>query len=216
MKAVIFCIILLLAAPVFGQEEEKVKRPFPFDEFSISVNRTNMTSSKLQNRFGCGAGMYHSSTLSKQWNYLLGLEYNYTSLFADLISDGPRYHEENITFHIHTISLMPAAFRFNMGKNIKYFLESGLLLGVSIANKKGEAYSMNPLPTPENPDQYVSTKPEGGIGLNGNLFLGIGMRIPVKGIEWVIKTDYNLGISAITGYKDFQYYRLGVGIRKKK
>ena len=163
MKPVIlYFIAILFAVPVFGQEKkEKVKEPFPFDEFVISVNRTNMTMfSGTENRFGCGAGAYHSSALSSRWDYMYGLEYNYTSFFVDNVSSTPRYYERDITFHIHTVSLMPVAFRFNMGKNVKYFLESGMFFGLSIANKKGEAYLINPLPTPENPDNYFSVEPE--------------------------------------------------------
>jgi len=217
---ILFCITLLFAAPVFGQEKEKVKKELPPipDEFSISVNRTNINISGYDNRFGCGAGVYNSSALSERWNYMYGLEYNYTSMFANGdISSVPRYCEKDITFHIHTVSLMPLAFRFNIGKNIKYFLESGLLFGVSSASKKGEEILINPLPTPEDPwfrDTVKLKRDE--TGLNGNLFFGVGMRIPMKGIEWVIKTDYNLGKSAIENYKDYQYYRLGVGIRKRK
>ena len=202
---ILFCITLLFSVPIFGQEKEKTKQPFPFDEFSISVNRTNIAMfSGYENRFGCGAGMYHSSELSKQWNYMYGLEYNYTSLFEDQISDMATHRvEKNITFHIHTVSLMPLAFRFNMGKNIKYFIESGLFFGISVAGKKGEAYI-----------NHQPTDIKGDIGLSGGPSFGVGMRIPMNRMEWIVKTDYKAGLDGINGI--YQYYRLGVGIRKRK
>jgi len=222
--AILYFVAILFAVPVFGQEKkEKVKEPFPFDEFVISVNRTNMTMFPgTENRFGCGAGAYHSSALSSRWDYMYGLEYNYTSFFVDRVNSlfdifyDSRRIEENITFHIHTVSLMPVAFRFNMGKNVKYFLESGMFLGLSFADKKGEAYLINPLPTPTNPDNYFPVDPGGDIGLYVAPSLGAGVRIPMKGIEWIVKTEYNAGISKITNYEICHYYRLGVGLRKRK
>lgn len=228
---IVFFITFLLVAPIFGQEKEKKeKKPFTpsFDEYTLSVNRTNMTAMPsnyinryygYENRFGGGAGVYHSSVLSKRWNYMYGLEYNYTSLFVDHVSY-PHYlrrHEENVTFHIHTVSLMPVAFRFSIGNNVKYFLESGLFLGVSIASKQGEAYEIYPLPpSPEHPEGKIPVKIGGNIGLSGGPSLGIGMRIPMKGIEWVVKVDYKAGLDGINGSDFYQYYRLGVGVKKRK
>ena len=70
---------------------------------------------------------------------MYGLKYNYTSLFAERVYSISHYYEENITFHIHTVSVIPVAFRFSMGQNIKYFIEAGMSLGLSVANKKGKA-----------------------------------------------------------------------------
>jgi hypothetical protein len=160
--------------------------------------------------------MSRSFVLSEQWNYKCGLEYNYTSLFRKNMPFMGRHVEENITFHIHTVSLVPVAFRFNIGKNVKYFLETGILLGTSFLKKTGTIFDINPLPTPENPENYFPSKPQREIGLSGGLFFGMGVRIPMKGIEWVIKTDYNVGKSGIAYYENYQYYRLGVGIRTRK
>jgi hypothetical protein len=215
-RTILFFIALLFAASVFGQEEEKVKKLVFFNEYSISVNRTNMNLSGTENRFGGGASMYFSLAMVRHLDIMVGLEYNYTSLFRENMPFMGHRHEENITFHIHTVSLVPVAFRFNIGKNVKYFLETGLPLGTSFVNKTGTMFYINPLPTPENPDNYLPAKPHREIGLNGNLFFGMGVRIPMKGIEWVIKADYNVGISRIAGYENYQYYRLGVGIRKRK
>jgi hypothetical protein len=213
-STILFFITLLFAASVFGQEEEKVKKPFPisFDEFTISVNRTNMTMfSGHENRFGYGVGAYHSSVLSKRWNYMYGLEYNYTSLFVDDVPCDIILHriEKNVTFHIHTVSLMPVAFRFSMGKNVKYFLESGAFLGVSTANKKGEAYIIDQMG-----EGYTPVDIGRDWGFNGGPSFGMGMRIPMRGIEWIIKTDYKLEMNRIIG--GHQYYRFGVGIRTKR
>ena len=221
-RLILFFTALLLTVSVFGQEEEKKKELFPpfpisFDEFTISGNRTIALSGE-RGRLGCGAGIYHSSVLSKRWHYLYGLEYNYTSVFIGDVALPATTHriEKNVTFHIHAVSLMPVSFRFSMGKNVKYFIESGVFLGFSIADKKGDAYLINPLPTPENPDSYILVKMERDKGMDYGHSFGMGMRIPMKNIEWIVKADYKLGISLMTGYETYQYCRLGIGIRTTK
>ena len=219
-RAILFFIALLFTVSVFGQEDAKEKKlfppfPIPFDEFIISGNHTIVSSAGNKGRFGCGAGIYHSSVLSKRWNYRYGLEYNYTSVFVDDVSLPFYTHriEKNVTFHIHTVSLMPLAFRFSMGKNVKYFLESGVFLGFSIASKKGDAYLIDRVIKPESTG-YTPVKMEGDKGMDYGHSFGMGMRIPMNRIEWIVKADYKLGLSLITGYEGYQYCRLAVGIRK--
>jgi hypothetical protein len=207
----------LLAGSIFGQEKEDDKKPFLFDEFSISVNRNNMPHPRFENGFGGGAGMYQSSALSKQWHRMYGWEYNYTFLFVDSMYDyqGIYGESKNVTFHVHTVFVMPLAFRFSIGNNIKYFLESGLFLGLSIAEIKGDTYTLTQ-PTPSNPSGITKEKLNDNMAwLSGGTSFGIGMRIPMKGIEWIVKADYRVGLERIDGYVLYQYYRLGVGIRKR-
>jgi hypothetical protein len=217
-RIILFFKAILFVTAVFGQEDDNIKPPFriSFDEFTISTNRTIAFSNGEEGRFGCGAGVYHTSMLSKRWNYMYGLEYNYTSLFIDDVPLPAYTHriEKNVAFHVHTFSLQPLAFRFNTGKNVKYFLESGLFLGFSIANKKGEAYLINRRPTPENPDNYTPVDIGDDRGIYCGPSFGMGMRIPMKNIEWIVKADYIAGLSWMIGFD--QYYRLGVGLRKLK
>ena len=76
-RLILFFTALLCTVSIFGQEEKKEKKPFPFNEFSLSVNRTNVSSSGSEDRFGGGAGMYHSFVLGKHFDLILGMEYNY-------------------------------------------------------------------------------------------------------------------------------------------
>jgi hypothetical protein len=211
MKPVIlFFTALLFAASVFGQEAEKEKRKFAFDEFLISGNYSIASSDASKGRFGGGAGMYHTSRLSMRWNYMYGVEYNYTSLFVEEVSYPFNLHrfEKDVTFHIHTISLMPVAFRFSMGKNIKYFFETGLSFGIVIADKRGEAYVKNKVG-----GEYTPVDIEGRKGVDVAQSFGTGMRIPMKNIEWIVKTDYKMGLSLIRGNEFYRYCRLSVGLR---
>lgn len=212
--------VTLFPVSIFGQKKEEEKQPFFLNEFSISVNRTNLTYSGFENRFGGGAGVYHSAALSKQWNYVFGLEYNYTSCFVDYISHYPstRDHAEDVTFHVHTVSMMPIAFRFSLGNNVKYFLESGFFLGVANTVKNGTLFLGYPTTPPQATENQASNSADNmknDMWLSSGASFGIGMRIPMKGIEWIVKADYRVGLERIDGYLFYQYYRLGVGIRKR-
>ena len=209
-RTIVFFAAMLFAVSVFGQEEEETKRPFFFNEFGLSVNRTNVSSPGIENRFGGGAGIYHSFVMGRQFDLVLGIEYNYTSLFTDHIMMGVDYYRD-MTFHIHTFS-SPLAVRFSIGKNVKYFLDAGIFLGFLFAEEKGE--TINPHPTPNNPKNYL---PESMLEIRGSFgpFFGIGIKIPMKQIEWIVKADYNIYPNKLEGVDgDLHYYRLGLGIRK--
>ena len=216
-RLILFFTTLLFAVSVFGQEVETQRKSLFFNEFSLSVNRTNVSSSGIENRFGGGAGVYHSFVLGQHFDLVLGLEYNYISLFADDgIKWSPRYYYDEI--QIHTFS-PPFTLRFSIGKNVKYFLDAGVFLGVLVANEKGKA--INPHPTPENPQNLLPTQ-QTEIGVHFGSSFGTGIKIPMKQIEWIVKADYNIELKTnieleILEYAkcNIHYYRLCVGIRKK-
>jgi hypothetical protein len=216
--SILFFITLLFAASVFGQEEEKAKRSFPFQEFTVSMNRTNVSSFGNENRFGCGAGMYYSHTPQKRLDLMLGIEYNYTSQFASIEYQVPvMTHKENVTFHIHDLSL-PLFVRFNIGRNVKYFVESGFSFDFSLLARKN-GYGIYSAGEEEMMTKF-SLNAQGMVGVpHLGAFGGMGVRIPMKNIEWIVKADYKIG-TRLLGRDDYklhlQYYRLGVGIRKRK
>jgi len=193
MRLIVCCFInILLSVTVSGQIEENVTQPFriTFDEYVIYANHTISYSPRSKGHLGCGAGVYHSSFFSNQWHYMYGVEYNYIFL-EDTVREGnvSSSKEYNEKFRIHTISFLPMSFRFSVGKNVKYFLESGQYFGFSFSKDN--------------------------IGLNCGPSFGMGMRIPMKGVEWVIKADYKAGLQIISGYGFYQYCRFGIGIRKR-
>ena len=87
---------------------------------------------------------------------------------------------------------LPLSFRFSMGKNVKYFIESGVGFNLIVA--------------PNVP------------GFNYYPLFGMGIRIPMKGIEWIVKTDYKIEVNTTKDHTSpyNKYYRLAVGIRKNK
>ena len=209
MKPIIlFLITLLFFTTVFCQEEEGVKSPYHFKEFTISGNRSIPTSYGTEGRFGGGIGMYHSFVLGKQLDLVLGGEYNYSSLFADrILTHSIAFPvEENLTFHIHSLSL-PLSFRLNVGKGIKTFLSCGIFQDISYASKIGDDYRMK-----QHNLGWVAV-------LNISPSVGIGLRIPMKKNEWILKADYKIAIK-VFGMNDHgdsispHYFQVAVGIRK--
>jgi hypothetical protein len=223
--AIAFLIFLLFAISVFGQEEEKTKPSFPFNEFGISINRTNVSTYGNTDRLGCGAGMYRSFVAVRRLDFVFGVEYNYTSQFVEEISYGNVGYENDMTFHIHTISL-PFFLRFSMGKDVKFFIESGIFLDIPIVSKKkGYRRISDTSPHPTYPwipwpiYRNIEVNEKAGISdINYGPSLGMGVRIPAKSIELIIKADYKTGLNTFNANNlnlHNQYYRLSVGIRKR-
>jgi hypothetical protein len=221
MKPVIlFFTALLFAVSVFGQEAERKKPKFPFEEFTLSVNRTNVAVSGRENRFGGGAGMYHAFRIAKPLDLVLGIEYNYTSLFLESLWNSHFNYVYDVTYHIHNIPLS-LSFRVNIGKNIKYFVEVGTFVGMSCIGKNGYEYvnEYDPLIGPDTPTSQTKkpVKINTTVAPSFGPSFGMGIRIPMKSIEWMVKADYRIEGFKIEGNPyEFhnQYYRLAVGIRK--
>ena len=209
-RTILFLTALLFTVAVFGQEVETSKKTLFFDEFSVSVNRTNVSNPRFKNRFGVGTGAYHSFMLGKQFDMVLGLEYNYTSLFADKIEFGsPRSYCDMI--QIHTFS-SPSNLRFSIGKKVKYFFDAGIFLGALVAKESGK--TIKPY-LPTNPTLEILPTYEIEIGIHCGPSFGAGIKIPMKHIEWIVKADYNIELQTLEYTEfDIHYYRLGVGIRK--
>ena len=218
-RTILFFTALLFAVSVFGQEKEKVKPSFLFNEFSISLNRTNVSASGGENRLGCGAGMYRSFVLVGQLDFVFGMEYNYTSLFVKEIFYGQAGYEKDMAFRIHTASF-PLDLRFSMGKRTKFFIESGIFLDIPVASQKKGDKRVSKIPSPSYPWipwTIVKVKERAVISeINCGPSFGMGIRIPMKRLEWIVKADYKMGLNTLhtNGY-DFHhhYYRLSVGMR---
>ena len=207
-RPILFFIAMLFAVSVFGQDEEKGEKSFFFNEFSVSVNRTNVSSLGRENRFGGGAGIYHSFVLGKRFDLVLGIEYNYTSLYADFVSHGHNNYDEDMTFHIHAASL-PGSCRFSVGKKVKYFLEAGIFFEFPIIYQETGYKDIG--------DHSIKTSVVNIELPNVGSSFGMGVRIPMKSIEWIVRADYKVRMAVVADSDDDlrpSYYRLGLGIRK--
>ena len=112
--------ILILAGALsflsaFCQEE---KSHFFFNEFNISLNKTNLSDDNTENRYGFGVSANRIMLEQKKINFVFGLEYNSTKQFKKKTYEGHYAHATDLEYTLNNLSV-PLNFRLNFGKNIK-------------------------------------------------------------------------------------------------
>jgi hypothetical protein len=220
MKKLIFytaCIIFTL--PVLAQNE---KQPFPFDEFTISANKTTVADANTSDRFGFGAGVYHTFLKQKKINLISGVEFNNTSQFKKLGTYSSKFASSyDITYHVYSVSI-PFSARFNFGKKTKFFMEAGAYIDLNFgSNMKGRIVSARS--EIDSTGHYYFVVHEGQLDTGADLkFLnagasgGIGVSIPLNSkIDLILKSDYRFGIRNLIDTDAFfnRYLRLVVGLK---
>ena len=110
----------------FGQNDSALF----FNEFCVSLNKTNVQDYNSNDGIGFGVGAYHTFLPDKIVNILLGFEYNRTSQFIENMYEGHFANATNLTYFINSLSI-PITARFYAGKRIKIFFETGYFLDFS-------------------------------------------------------------------------------------
>ncbi|MCB0478459.1 MAG: PorT family protein [Crocinitomicaceae bacterium] len=218
-------LLLLLAFVPFlaysQEKEEKKSEMVPevdifFNEFSASVNMTMVQNENTSPGVGGGVGIYRVWRNDKMVNIINGVEYNYSAFTKDKVYEGSTYaYYDNVHYRMHNISI-PVLVRFTFGERTKLFAETGGFMDFTVgANRKGV---------------YKTTTDEGtpldiAVHENANLryfnygfSAGIGARIPVKGIDLLIKVDYKFGIRDLYKFDEKfhnRYLRLSFGVNLK-
>ena len=162
---------------LFAQDSEKHTQFSP--EFRVSYNMN--FSSFIGETYGFGVGFYNAFYNQKRCNLIVGLEYN--CLFGnDLVfMDG-----QDTKSDYHYIGI-PVSCRVNMGKKVKFFIEAGAFFDPLVIEKR----------IPFEKDVSITGKT---VYLNNPDFGflgGIGLRIPVKKYEILIKSDYKSGMGSL-------------------
>jgi len=188
-------LIIIFTGTIFclySQESEKKTNFSP--EITLSYNYVNKN---LLDAHGFGAGMYNVFFNQKRFNLITGLEYN--MVFRNMVLLGNDYGG-----HYHYIGI-PANARVNFGKKVKFFIEAGVFFDPIVIEKR------------RTHEQNISTsrkttyihKPD--FGISG----GIGLRIPIKEYELLLKSDYKWGMkhlydfSLIAGYNNYLRFTVG-------
>ncbi len=198
-------------------QDKKIK--FPFHEFSISANRTNVATNGTENRNGFGLGIYRYIVSKKIINLTLGLEYNRTSQFKKSMYAGHFYNFNNVTLKVYNISI-PLLIRISTGNKFKIFAEAGSFIDIiPYAEKTGTFSGINPYTY-----QYSSNLKTENAGLNKMNFGfsgGIGLLISASEFDVIIKPDYikpALKLNNDTEFEDIfnNYFRIVFAIRLKE
>jgi hypothetical protein len=133
-------LIIVISIQSFGQNKKK----FFFDEFNISINRTNLKNENTEDRFGFGFGIYHSFMSDKKINLIFGFEFNRTRQFKIRMYEGHFAHSSDLTYKINCLSI-PIGVRYNLGHKIKIFVEAGGYADLILSShRKGTMHTYPP------------------------------------------------------------------------
>ncbi len=128
-------LLLTLLITILSSVAQNKKTAFPFDEFSISANQTDIATKYAKNRYGFGFGLYHTGLKNYMINLKTGIELNQTNQFHD---NGPYRNRsnfaENVTYHI-IAAAVPFTARLNLGKKTSFFLETGIYPEFNFASR---------------------------------------------------------------------------------
>ncbi|VAW29616.1 hypothetical protein MNBD_BACTEROID07-1944 [hydrothermal vent metagenome] len=209
-----YLLALLLIFSVmegFGQGKDST---FFFDTFAASVNMTYVRGGQVNSRAGFGLGLYRTMLPQKRVNLLFGIEYNYTSRFAKQLFKGKYSTAYDVTYSVSSIS-MPFTVRVNMGKRVKFFLETGVFFEVNIGGReKGTSVTWF-YPSGKNDSIYskeIRYNEKGDISsFNYGFSAGIGISIPMGKHFLIIKPEYKIGMVPVYDYMDVlssSYFRM--------
>ncbi len=217
MKRCFLTLLLVLSGIwVFAQQKDTT---FFFDTFAASVNMTYVRGGRVDSRAGFGLGLYRTMLPQKRVNILFGIEYNYTSRFTKQLFKGKYSTAYDVTYSVSSIS-MPFTVRVNMGKRVKFFLETGVFFEVNIGGReKGTSVTWF-YPSGENDSTYSKEtryNEKGDIpGFNYGFSAGIGISIPMGKHYLIIKPDYKQGLVPVYDYMDVlpgNYFRMIVAFK---
>ncbi len=214
MKSII--VTFLIPLSFLTAYAQKDTTSFFFNEFDLTLNRTNLINDNTKDRFGFGLGAFRSMMEPKKVNLIFGVEYNLTSQLKKSIYMGHFAHATDVEYTIHNLSI-PLNFRYNIGNKVKFFLQIGTFVDLIISSsRKGIMHTY--LPDQNNKIVYkkFSFKEKAGLrNLNYGFSGGIGLRIPITKMELTIKTGYNLGLNNLSVDDNVynRYFRLTVGLK---
>jgi hypothetical protein len=209
--ALIIGIICILSKVTYGQDS----KDFIFGEFNVSVNRTMLQDDNTEDRYGFGLGAYHVFMHDKKINLIFGLEYNRTSQFKKLMYEGHFRNANELTYNLNCFSI-PIGFRLNFDSKAKVFIETGGFADLVInSNRKGTMHSYKP--DQNNQINIIETEIDEKAGLSNSVgfYIGLGVRIPISGVEIIVKPEYKFGFNKLYSYQDDifnRYFRINIGL----
>lgn len=187
-----------------------------FNEFTASINMTMVQDGNTNNGVGGGFGVYRSWRNDKMINIVHGIEYNYSAQTKERVYEGSSYaYYDDIHFRMHNISV-PLLVRFTFGERTKLFLETGGFMEFAVGSTRKGIYKTNdadglPWDMPVNEEANLKY-------FNYGFSAGMGTRIPVKGVDLLLKVDYKFGIPDLYTYDEKvfnRYLRFSFGVNLK-
>lgn len=211
------CSILVSVCIAQTEGEGETKQIQIVDEVSVSINYSTFWDNNTSGRFGFGVGVYRSFFREKRVNLNTGIEFNQMSQEKKLMYESHFAHNENVTYHIYNFSI-PASARIQFGQRTIFFVEAGAFVDFLLAaSSRGTRISY--VPDENNQVVYSEkkfTQKERFSSINAGLSFGLGLRIPIKKIELLLRPDYRYGLVKLASNQDDVYNRfarLSLGVR---
>ncbi len=205
MKRTGFITLLILSLNIVFVTHAQNNKNLLFDEINISVNRTFFNDTNTTNKYGFGIGIFHSWFSPKTLNLTFGFDYNKTNQKKDYIHAGYKTYYEYITYTINTFSFV-LLFKVNFGRRIRLFFETGPCCDVVWkVNEKGKM-------TRYGSTGYIDRDASGFNLFDYALIAGIGIKIPVKKIVIILKTDYHYDFKN-HNYVNNNYGKFVIGLK---
>lgn len=206
-KKVLLLFVFSNMIYVFAQQ--KVDTPLHY-EFHLSSNYSYIADQNTQNRWGFGASFYKRYSLTDNVGVLTGLEYNrYTFYKIVLIRNNNSFFTKT-TYGLSNLS-MPLLIRKHYGN---LFIEPGAFAEINLGGNREGNYFGTKTQSPD-PALYRYFLSSGNFGYNYGPQIGIGLQIPFKNRNLILKTDYKHGLIKELIYSDYfrlRYFRLMAGI----
>ncbi|MEZ4937819.1 MAG: outer membrane beta-barrel protein [Crocinitomicaceae bacterium] len=220
-KALVLLFIVLPFSVNAQEKEEKESDLAPaidifFNEFTTSINMTMVQDGNTHNGIGGGVGIYRIWRNNKIVNIVNGIEYNYSSMKKDQIYEGSTYaYYNDVKYGMHNISI-PVLVRCSFGERTKLFTEAGGFMDFTVgANRKG-VYKTT---TDEGAPLDITVNENANLNyFNYGFSAGVGARIPVKGVDLLLKVDYKFGVRDLYKFDEKfnnRYLRFSFGVNLK-
>lgn len=209
-----FYLILILLLSFLSTNAQEEEYPF-FNEFAISLNRTNLANENTENRYGFGLGAYYSMQEQKKVNMFFGIEYNQINQFKKVTYEGRYAHATDVGYAIHNLSI-PLFVCYGIGNKVKFFIEAGAFIDLIFSSrKKGTMHTFLPDENNNTVHRKFAFSEKADINnLNYGFSGGLGISLPINEKELKIKTDYKYGWNKLSEMPDIynRYFRLLIGM----
>jgi hypothetical protein len=187
-------------------------------EYYLFINRTFDDKSTV-GKFGFGIGVVHLCYKDKPLNIKFGLEYNHTSKYQKWGEGGHLFSDYDLNYSINYLSF-PIGVRYNHGKNLCLFVETGGYVEVNIfttANGKRESSmpDLNSKKMTYNSGKFSDDK-------DFNPLMGVyglcGIQLPFRSTRLIICAEYKYGLYEVHKYyfgsenMYNNYFRINIGI----
>jgi len=189
-------LLIILSATAFSIFAQGSQRKHFSPEIKISYN---LQINTLFGGNGFGVSVHNAFFNQNRFNLVVGLEYN--AVFFKIY-----FLESDFVPQLHFVGI-PVNARVNFGKNVKFFIEAGVFFDPVVLEKQIFLEKENS----KTEKTVYMYKPD--FGLSG----GIGLRIPVKKYELLIKSDYKWGMGSLVQFcpaaRYNKYWRFAVGFK---